>query len=71
MERPTHELESERGKRSGYGISTIAIGTGAVDISDVYRILVENGFDGHTTLEIAGDQAVLDSYVYLEPLGAE
>lgn len=65
------EMESQRGKIFGCGMSTIALGTGAVDIKGVYETLVQGGFDGHTTLEIAGDQAVLQSYDYLKNLGAE
>ena len=42
-----------------------------VDIKGVYDALVAAGFDGYTTLEIAGDEAVLASYEYLKSLGAE
>lgn len=63
-----HELESERGTVFGTGMSTIALGTGAVGIEDVHRALMAAGFDGHTTLEIAGDEAVLASRDYLESL---
>jgi inosose dehydratase len=62
---------SQRGKSFGCGMSTIALGTGAIDIQGVYQALVDGGFDGHTTLEIAGDQAVLQSYEYLKALGAQ
>lgn len=61
----------QRGKQFGCGMSTIALGTGAIDIKGVYEALVEGGFEGHTTLEIAGDEAVLQSYEYLRSLGAE
>jgi inosose dehydratase len=37
----------------------------------VYRELVKAGFDGYSTLEIAGDEAVIESYGYLRSLGAE
>jgi len=33
--------------------------------------LVAVGYDGYSTLEIAGDDAVLKSYAYLKVLGAE
>jgi inosose dehydratase len=66
-----HELESERGTRFGCGMSTIPLGTGAIDIKGVFETLVANGFSGHTTLEVAGDEAVLASYKYLKELGAE
>lgn len=65
------EMESERGSRFGCGMSTIALGTGAIDIKGVFETLVATGFNGHTTLEVAGDQAVLQSYEYLKSLGAE
>lgn len=64
-------MEAERGTRFGCGMSTIALGTGAVDIRGVYEALEAAGFDGHTTLEIAGDDAVLQSYAYLKGLGAD
>jgi len=63
-----HDLESVRGTLFGTGMSTIALGTGAVGIEDVHRALMDAGFDGHTTLEIAGDEAVLASRDYLESL---
>jgi hypothetical protein len=34
----------------------------------VYQALRDAGFDGHTTLEIAGDDAVLASRDYLQSL---
>ncbi len=39
-----------------------------VDIEGTFRALQTAGFDGHTTLEIAGDEAVLASRDYLEAL---
>jgi inosose dehydratase len=51
-------------------MSTIALGTGLVDIPGVFDALVASGFDGATTLEIAGDDAVLASADYLTALGA-
>lgn len=65
------DMESERGKQFGCGMSTIALGSGAIDIKGVYEALIAGGFDGHTTLEIAGDEAVKQSYQYLKTLGAE
>lgn len=64
------DMESQRGELFGCGMSTIALGTGAVDIKGVFEALTANRFDGHTTLEIAGDEAVLESYKYLKRLGA-
>ncbi len=65
------EMEANRGKMFGAGMSGIPLGTGVVDIKGVYNALVEVGYDGYTTLEIAGDDAVKQSYVYLKSLGAE
>ena len=64
------EMASQRGSLYGTGMSTIALGTGVVGIDDVYRELVAVGFDGHTTLEVAGDEAVLESRRYLQELAA-
>jgi inosose dehydratase len=65
------EMEANRGKMFGAGMSGIPLGTGVVDIKGVYDALVEVGYDGYTTLEVAGDDAVKQSYAYLKSLGAE
>lgn len=65
------EMEANRGKMFGAGMSGIPLGTGVVDIKGVYNALVEVGYDGYTTLEVAGDDAVKQSYAYLKSLGAE
>jgi inosose dehydratase len=62
------EMESRRGKVFGCGMATIALGSGVVGIEAVYRALLEAGFDGHTTLEVAGEDAVLGSRDFLESL---
>jgi inosose dehydratase len=41
------------------------------DIKGVHEALVAAGYDGYTTLEVAGDDAVKQSYAYLKSLGAE
>lgn len=64
------DMQAIRGTKFGCGMSTIALGTGAIDIKGVYAALVAAGFNGHTTLEIAGDKALLQSYEYLKSLGA-
>jgi inosose dehydratase len=64
------EMESERGQKFGFGMSTIPLGTGLVDIAGTQAALVAAGFDGDTTLEIAGDDAVLASRDYLDALVA-
>ena len=65
------EMSSQRGTLFGCGMATIALGTGVVDIRGTYAELVKAGFDGYTTLEVAGEEAVLESYEFLKTLGAE
>lgn len=64
------EMASVRGTQFGCGMATIPLGTGVVDIRGAFRALVESGFSGHTTLEVAGDAAVMASHAYLKSLGA-
>lgn len=63
------EMEAQRGHTFGCGMAVIPLGTGAIDIKGSYEALRAIGFDGHTTLEIAGDDAVLASRDYLQYLG--
>lgn len=65
------EFIPQRGKIFGTGMTTIALGTGEVDIKGTVKELQKIGFAGHTTLEIAGEEAVLESYKYLKELGAK
>lgn len=65
------EMEEQRGKLFGCGMSLIPLGTGVVGIEGIYKELVKAGYDGHSTLEIAGQNSVLESYKYLKSLGAE
>ena len=65
------EMERERGRVFGCGMAVIPLGTGAIDIRGAYEALRAVGFDGHTTLEIAGDAAVLASRDYLQSLERE
>lgn len=64
------EWEARRGEIYGCGMATIALGTGVIDIEGAFRALEEAGFDGHSTLEVGGDDAVLTSADYLVGLGA-
>ena len=64
------DMEPERGRKFGCGMALIPLGTGAVDVAGAYAELVKAGFDGFSTLEVAGDQAVLASREYLQSLGA-
>jgi len=59
------EMEAKRGKIFGCGMATIALGDGVVGIAEVVRELYQTGFDGHTTLEVAGEAAVLASRDFL------
>jgi len=59
------EMEAKRGKVFGCGMATIALGEGVVGIADVISALRRVGFSGHTTLEIAGEAAVLASRDFL------
>jgi inosose dehydratase len=65
------EMVEARGTKFGCGMSVIALGSGAVDIKGTFAALVESGFDGNTTLEVAGDEAVKASWAFLQGFGAE
>jgi inosose dehydratase len=52
------ELASRRGKVFGCGMGLIALGDGVVGIKAIVQALKRSGFDGPTTLEIAGEAAV-------------
>ena len=52
------EMEVERGKRFGCGMGLIPLGDGVVGIEALVKELTNAGFDGPTTLEIAGEEAV-------------
>lgn len=64
------EMAEKRGKEFGCGMSLTALGEGVIDIKAVYDALIKSGFDGYSTLEIAGEEAVLKSFNYLKNLGA-
>jgi len=65
------DMEAQRGTVFGCGMAVIPLGTGAVDIKGVYAALRAVGFDGHTTLEVAGDAAAIASRDYLHALALE
>lgn len=65
------EFEPKRGKLFGCGMGLVALGRGVIGIEEIFRRLVEAGFDGYTTLEVAGEAAVLESWDFLKSLGAE
>lgn len=60
------DWEDKRGKVFGCGMAIIPLGDGVVGIKDVAAALAETGFDGPTTLEIAGANAVRTSAQRLE-----
>lgn len=64
------DLESKRGTVFGAGMATIPLGSGVVDIAGTVDALKAAGFDGYTTLEVAGDDALKGSVDYLRKLGA-
>ncbi len=64
------EFLPQRGKVFGCGMSLIALGEGVIDIKEIFSALEKSGFDGYSTLEIAGEESVLKSYDYLKSLGA-
>jgi inosose dehydratase len=59
------EMEPRRGQIFGCGMATIALGDGVVGIAAVVEELKRAGFNGHTTLEVAGEAAVLQSRDFL------
>jgi inosose dehydratase len=65
------EFLAQRGKVFGCGMSIIELGTGVIGIEEIYKKLQSIGYDGYTTLEIAGKEAVIGSYNFLKKLGAE
>jgi inosose dehydratase len=52
------EWEEKRGSIYGCGMSVIPLGDGVVDIPNIVEALQEIGFDGATTLEVAGPENV-------------
>ena len=63
------EMEEQRGEVFGAGMATIPLGTGVIDIASIYNILKDQV--EHSTLEVAGADALKASYEYLKTLGAE
>jgi len=48
------DMEEKRGKIFGCGMAVIPLGDGVVGIKEIAQALKKSGFDGATTLEIAG-----------------
>ncbi len=52
------EMEEQRGKVYGCGMAVIPLGDGVIDIEGIAKALQGIGYDGATTLEIAGPESV-------------
>ena len=52
------DMEKERGKLYGTGMAVIALGDGVIDLPPIVKALLDIGFDGATTLEVAGPDNV-------------
>jgi inosose dehydratase len=55
------EWIEKRGTLFGCGMATIALGDGVIDLSAIVSALLNAGFDGATTLEVAGRENVCRS----------
>ncbi len=64
------EWEEKRGSMFGCGMAPIALGDGVIDIQAVVKALQDVGFDGATTLEIAGPDNVKRSVERLKEWSA-
>jgi inosose dehydratase len=64
------EWEEKRGALFGCGMATIALGDGVIDLPAIVRALEDAGFDGATTLEVAGPDNVKKSVERLKKWSA-
>ncbi len=64
------EMEPRRGEIYGTGMATIALGDGVIDLPAIVQGLKDIGFDGATTLEVAGADNVKTSAERLRQWGA-
>jgi inosose dehydratase len=55
------DMEDKRGTQFGCGMGLIPLGDGVVGIQAIVEALITSGFDGPTTLEVAGEETVLTS----------
>jgi inosose dehydratase len=65
------DWEFKRGTTWGTGYSPIALGDGIIDIAGVFRVLKQAPQLQYSTLEVGGDDNLLQSYAYLKSMGAE
>ncbi|MEO0017956.1 MAG: hypothetical protein RLZZ522_1239, partial [Verrucomicrobiota bacterium] len=54
----SEDMLPKRGTQFGCGMGLIPLGAGIVGIEAIVKELLATGFDGPTTLEIAGEEAV-------------
>lgn len=64
------DWEEKRGTMYGCGFGPVALGEGVIDIAGVYDVLKDSPAV-YSTLEVGGDENMLNSYKYLQSLGAE
>ncbi len=55
------DMEAQRGEMFGCGMAPIGVGEGVIDIMGVVKALKGIGYDGHTTLEVFGEENVINS----------
>ncbi len=67
---PSEYIE-QRGKIFGCGMALVPLGSGVIEIEGIYRELINIGFDGYSTLEVAGEEAVKKSFDYLKTLESQ
>jgi inosose dehydratase len=65
------EMAPKRGQIFGCGMATIPLGAGVIGIGEIFSELKKAGFAGHSTLEIAGEDAVLKSRDFLDALESQ
>ena len=65
------DWEEKRGSVYGCGMSVITLGDGVIDIPPIVKALQDSGFDGATTLEIAGPENVKGSFQRLQEWSGE
>jgi inosose dehydratase len=65
------DWEEKRGSVYGCGMSGITLGDGVIDLPPIVKALQDVGFDGATTLEIAGPENVKGSFQRLQEWSGE
>jgi inosose dehydratase len=64
------DMEKQRGSVYGCGMAVIPLGDGVIDLPSIVAALKKAGFDGATTLEVAGPENVKMSVKRLKQWGA-